>query len=682
MKFVYPEFLWALFALAIPIIIHLFNFRKYKTLYFSSLKFIKHVDQQTRSTQKLKHLLVLCLRLLALACLIFAFAQPFIPAETSSGAGGKPVLAIYIDNSFSMTAKGTEGELLSEAREMARKMINNASLETRILLNTNQMSGLEQRLITKIEALERLDKIEPSPLVRKLDDVLNWQRSYIDNESKTNQKVGTRQYVIFSDFQKASTNFTGIKEDKTSYYYPVLLSPQERANIFVDSVWFSSPIQKISQNNELNIRVVNGGSEDLTNVEMHCEVDGIKRDVFLDIPANQKSTTVINYTEKSGGLKSGKITVNDKQLFWDDDYYFSYFVDNQTSILILNSEQSAAAVSQVYNLEKFYKFQSIDQNAFTLDQLKNVDLVFLNGVNEIPSGMAENLISFAQSGGTIALFPGSKIETNSWNSFLRDLQLPQLGRTISSGTKIDKLIYDDPFFFGMFEKKKENLNLPAVTKAYQTITQGKSSFYELIRMQNGMPLFLRSEGTLNTFLFAGSLDASFGTFTSDALFPSILLRIGEMSQRKSPIALTIGKESYFPLFKKQNGETPIHLKSKTIDFIPQIKQQGLINYISLSGQEALEVLTAGTYDIMDEKKEGILSLNYDRTESATDVFTKDEIVGSLEEQSLKNVSFSEIKEGQSLTKIDIEKPFEYWKMFIILALLFVLSEMLVLKFWK
>lgn len=682
MKFVYPEFLWALFALAIPIIIHLFNFRKYKTLYFSSLKFIKHVDQQTRSTQKLKHLLVLCLRLLALACLIFAFAQPFIPAETSSGAGGKPVLAIYIDNSFSMTAKGTEGELLSEAREMARKMINNASLETRILLNTNQMSGLEQRLITKIEALERLDNIEPSPLVRKLDDVLNWQRSYIDNESKTNQKVGTRQYVIFSDFQKASTNFTGLKEDKTSYYYPVLLSPQEKANIFVDSVWFSSPIQKIGQNNELNIRVVNGGSEDLTNVEMHCEVDGIKRDVFLDIPANQKSTTVINYTEKSGGLKSGKITVNDKQLFWDDDYYFSYFVDNQTSILILNSEQSAAAVSQVYNLEKFYKFQSIDQNAFTLDQLKNVDLVFLNGVNEIPSGMAENLISFAQSGGTIALFPGSKIETNSWNSFLRDLQLPQLGRTISSGTKIDKLIYDDPFFFGMFEKKKENLNLPAVTKAYQTIPQGKSSFYELIRMQNGMPLFLRSEGTLNTFLFAGSLDASFGTFTSDALFPSILLRIGEMSQRKSPIALTIGKESYFPLFKKQNGETPIHLKSKTIDFIPQIKQQGLINYISLSGQEALEVLTAGTYDIMDEKKEGILSLNYDRTESATDVFTKDEIVGSLEEQSLKNVSFSEIKEGQSLTKIDIEKPFEYWKMFIILALLFVLSEMLVLKFWK
>ncbi|MCF8416015.1 MAG: BatA domain-containing protein [Crocinitomicaceae bacterium] len=114
MKFVHPEFLWAFAVLAIPVIIHLFNFRKYKVLYFPSLSFLKFVDQQTRSTQKLKHYLVLALRLLAFSLLIFAFAQPFIPAESST-KGGKPVIALYLDNSFSMTAKGTEGELISEA---------------------------------------------------------------------------------------------------------------------------------------------------------------------------------------------------------------------------------------------------------------------------------------------------------------------------------------------------------------------------------------------------------------------------------------------------------------------------------------------------------------------------------------------------------------------------------------
>ena len=682
MQFVYPEFLWSLFALAIPIIIHLFNFRKYKTLYFSSLKFIKHVDQQTRSTQKLKHLLILFIRLLALTCLIFAFAQPFLPVESRNGSGGKPVLAIYIDNSFSMTAKGTEGELLSEAREMARKMIDKASLDTRILLNTNQMSGIEQRLITKIEALDLLDKIEPTALVRKLDDVLNWQRNFIDKESETTQKIGTRQYVFFSDFQKSTTRFNELTEDKNAFYYPVLLTPQEKSNIYIDSVWFSSPIQKIGQNNELNIRVVNSGKDALTNVELHLDVDGIKRDVFIDIPANNKAATVFNYTEKSGGFKSGELSVNDKQLFWDDDFFFSYFVDKETTVLVVNGEQASSAVSQVYNLEAFYKVTSIDENAFTLDRLNQTDLVFLNGVNEIPSGMSQNLKLFAQSGGTIALFPGTNCKIASWNSLLTDLQMPLLGKVISSGMKIDKLIYDDPFFYGMFEKKKDNLNLPSLTKGYQIIPQGKSAFYELIRFQNGMPLFLRSEGAINTFLFASSLDPSFGTFTSDALFPSIVLRIGEMSQRKSPISLIIGQESFYPLYKKQSGETPIHLKNQKIDFIPQVQKQGLINYISLSGQEALEMLTAGTYDVVDEKKEAVLSLNFDRIESSTECFVKNEIISALENESLKHVSFNEISQGQSITKIDIEKPFEYWKLFIILTLLFFLSEMLVLKFWK
>lgn len=682
MKFVYPEFLWSLFALAIPIIIHLFNFRKYKTLYFSSLKFIKHVDQQTRSTQKLKHLLVLFMRLLALACLIFAFAQPFIPVENSTKQGGKPVLAIYIDNSFSMTAKGTEGELLSEAREMARQIIEKTNLDTRILLTTNALSGLEQRLITKVEALEQLDKIEPIALTRQIDDVLNWQRSFLDNQHQTVQRLGVRQYLCFSDFQKQTARFSALSEDKGGFYYPIKLTPQDQSNLYIDSVWFSSPIQKIGENNELNVRVINSGKEDITNVELSFESGSIKRDVFLDIEAGGKSTVLINYTEKSGGNKSGRLSLNDKQLFWDDEYYFSYFVDDQTKVLVINGDNATSAVNQVYSLEKHYSLTTINLSSFTLDQLNQTDLVFLNSLDEIPSAMSENLVSFVRSGGTLALFPGAKINVESWNRLLKELALPLLGRTIISGVKIDKLNYEDPFFYGMFEKKKENLNLPSISKAYQVTLTGKSSFYELIRMQNGLPLFLRSDGNLNTFLFTSSLLEEFGTFTSDALFPSITLRIGEMSQRKAPIFLVIGKESLFPLYKKSSSETPIHLKNEKTDFIPQTKQQDLMTYISLSGREALENLEAGTYEIIDEGSKGILSLNYDRSESKMDTYSKDEIIDQMENEGIQNVSFSEISEGQSLTKIDIEKPFEYWKVFILLALLFLIAEMLILKFWK
>ena len=61
MQFVHPSFLWALGLLAIPIIIHLFKFRRFKTVYFSNVAFLKQIQQESTNRNKLKHLLVLSL---------------------------------------------------------------------------------------------------------------------------------------------------------------------------------------------------------------------------------------------------------------------------------------------------------------------------------------------------------------------------------------------------------------------------------------------------------------------------------------------------------------------------------------------------------------------------------------------------------------------------------------------
>src|ERR1700749_154283 len=104
MQFLHPGYLYALSAIAVPIIVHLFNFRRYKTVYFSNVKFLREVKEETTSRSRLKHLLVLAARLLALTFLVLAFAQPFIPNKRNTGAGGRRLISFYIDNSFSMNA--------------------------------------------------------------------------------------------------------------------------------------------------------------------------------------------------------------------------------------------------------------------------------------------------------------------------------------------------------------------------------------------------------------------------------------------------------------------------------------------------------------------------------------------------------------------------------------------------
>jgi len=65
MQFLYPSFLYALLALAIPIIIHLFFFRRFKKVYFTNVRFLKEIKEETSARQRLKNLLVLLMRLLA-----------------------------------------------------------------------------------------------------------------------------------------------------------------------------------------------------------------------------------------------------------------------------------------------------------------------------------------------------------------------------------------------------------------------------------------------------------------------------------------------------------------------------------------------------------------------------------------------------------------------------------------
>ncbi|MFY7669244.1 MAG: BatA domain-containing protein [Crocinitomicaceae bacterium] len=679
MEFVHPEFLWLLFFLLIPIIIHLFHFRRHKTLFFPSLKFLKYVQQEQKSTQKLKHLLVLVSRLLAMAFLIICFAQPFIGTSKNNSAG-KSVLAIYIDNSFSMTAKGTEGELLSEAKELTRRILKDAEPETHILLATNKLDGIEQRLITKVEALDYLEKIESTPIRRNLQDVLNWQKEFIDRENQENFNLAVRQYVFLSDFQKNQFETDKLKVDENAFYYPIQITPQEISNLLIESVWFASPIHKKDEPNEFFVQVKNLSENDIVNAELSMQAGSQKRTLFIDIPAKKSAVANFQITNNKSGLVEGKVSVNDKQLFWDDDFYFSYNVAASAGVLILNGEDASPSVNRVYGIESFYKIKSISDMSFTREELKGTDLIVLNGLNEISSGLASELVDFKNQGGSIFIFPGSKVNSNDYGNFLNELGLPTLSAVAREGTKIDKVEYKDPFFKNVFEKENTSLNLPSVTKCYGLPNFRQSTIFPLITLRNGSPLLLRTNESV--YLYSSSLNTEFGNFTENALFPTILLRAGEFSKRNLPLYATIGKENKLMLFEDFADETPLKLVNKEFEYIPIVSKNGLAVNISISGPEAIEKLKSGNYVIKTDSPINGIALNYDRAESEMNYVSKEDVETKLKEQGVKNINFNSVENGQSVTMVDLQKPKEYWRLFLLLALLFVLCEMALLRFWK
>jgi hypothetical protein len=146
MQFKHPEILYFLFLLVIPVLVHLFQLRKFKKEYFTNVKLLKELAIQTRKSSKIKKYLLLASRLLLLASLILAFAQPFFKAIDSESKNNE--LFVVVDNSFSMQAKGQKGELLKRA---VQDLLEHAPEDLQLSVVTNS----EDFWNTNIKSIEK-----------------------------------------------------------------------------------------------------------------------------------------------------------------------------------------------------------------------------------------------------------------------------------------------------------------------------------------------------------------------------------------------------------------------------------------------------------------------------------------------------------------------------------------------
>ena len=234
MQFLFPGFLLALGFLAIPVIIHLFNFRRYKTVYFSNVKFLREVKEETASRSKLKHLIVLASRLLALSFLVFAFAQPYLPNKKNQVSAGKKFVSIYVDNSFSMNAISGGRSLLDKAKLAAKEIAAGYSADDQFQLLSNDFQGKQQRLVGKEEFKNLVDEVEISPAVRTFAEIGKRQKDALSRGNNKNQLA-----YLLSDFQK---NMGELALDSLVTYNLIPLAADAQSNIYIDSCWFNEPV--------------------------------------------------------------------------------------------------------------------------------------------------------------------------------------------------------------------------------------------------------------------------------------------------------------------------------------------------------------------------------------------------------------------------------------------------------
>ena len=668
MQFLYPAFLWALTALSIPIILHLFYFRRYKKVYFSNLKFLREVTEETSARNRLRNFLILLARLLAMAFLILAFAQPIIPLADTLKAGIRNV-SVFVDNSFSMQSFGEELSLFDRARQKAQEVIKGYGEADRFQVIGHELSTAQTQWVGREEALLRLEELEYTPVVKPLSVVAGRQKQSFAREE------GVPVAWMISDFQKSIFDLS-VSDTAQKINLLPLKGVQEK-NVAIDTAWFESPVLTLNQNAALHFTVRNYANEDADNIRVTIDMDGQERpEGTMDLPSGQQVTDTSMITVLKGGWHHLAIRISDYPVTFDDTYFITFYVPEFLKVLSINENNPNPRIGAVFGNDNYFVYENANSTNIPYDRIEEHNLIILNELTSIPSGLIAALKQYTEEGGNVLFIPSASALPAQYTSFLQQAGASEFtswkeGERIGGRINTEAFVYKD-----VFTRTSPNMRLPKVQGSFTTATSGTKG-QSLIAFRDG--------GDLATFLPSGKgsycvlsspLDEKINDLVlQPELFVPLLYKLSIYASDFSRLSYVIGQDQLIPIDNTLLSKDKEVKVVGPVEFIPGITPLGSKLLIDVQGQ----INVSGIYDvIMDERVIHSFAFNYDRKESNLEITDFEILPDSTglkvwtepDETDLTEL-ISSHQQGKKL-----------WKWCILLALLFLAAEIALIRLWK
>lgn len=642
MHFKHPELLYALFFLIIPLLVHLFQLRKFKKEKFTNVKFLRKASLQTRKSAQLKKWLILCTRILLLTAIIFAFAQPYFPSERG-GDGSPGEIVLYLDNSYSMQARGSNGILL---RRSIQELLENFPRETSFSLITNDS---EFRNVTIENLQKELQQLSYSPVQP------NPQVLALKAESLFSNAAGTRDFIAISDFQDRGSS-EDIFPQKEINTRAVQLKPQSTLNITVDTVFVS---ERTLDETTLEMRIsASGDPAKEVPVSLYNDENLIARKM-LELGEDLSAET--SFSIPSSELTRGKVAIDDAGLPFDNQLFFSINKHDPVRVIVINNANDAF-LQRIFTTPQF-KLRSFPENQVDFNVLTSAGLIVLNEPEEISSPLAGTLRNLLQEDVYLLIIPAAAADLSTYNAFFRENALPLFEKQIDQEKLITNISYSHPLYKGVFDEEVHNFQYPKVQQFFSTRRNGTP----VLSYENGQPFLFQKD---NSFVFTAALNRENSNFQMAPLIVPTLYNIGNLALESSRLYYTLGTSAKVDINIPVGRDEILKVASSDYSFIP--RQQNFQNKVELKFEESPE--EPGHYSVVrDSSMLEVLSFNVNRSESRL----KYKKIDALEGVTLNNSVSEALQQIESENDIDT-----LWKWFVIFGVFLIICEIFILKFLK
>lgn len=541
MTFLTPLFLLGLAALAVPVLIHLTQRERARVVEFPSLMFLRKIPHESVKRRRIRDWLLLALRAAALACLVAAFARPFVRgSELSAAGGGAREIVVLLDRSYSMS----RGDTWARAQEAARAALQDVTGLDRISLLTFA-SGAEVILRSSADVsrvIAEIDSARPSAATTRYAPALKLVSSLLAESN-----LPRREVILVSDFQRA-----GWQPDEAfrlpagSRFTPVPIAPAAAANLSVTPL----AVQRVPGDGPPRVTITAGftnrGDTPATDVPLALEVDGraVQSARLSAAPASAASTTFAPIALPPAGLRIA-IRLPDDAIAADNAFHAIVAPPQVVAAMLVGSGgrgERDLFLTRALAIGDRPRFEVTTHGpeALTPDALARTRLVILQDV-ALDAGLGTRLRTFVEGGGglVLALGPRSTVPAADW------LPVTIAGtedRTRGAAAKLGAFDYGHPVF--------EPFRLPrsgdfSTTRVYgYRLVTARAGTATLARFDGGAPALVEGiVGRGRVLVWATSLDQSWNDMALKPVYLPFVHQLARQAAgyREPPGWVTVGQ---------------------------------------------------------------------------------------------------------------------------------------------
>lgn len=666
----------ALAAAALPILIHLFNKRKTKTVPFSSLRFLKMLESKRIRQLRIYEFLLILIRTLFIVALVLAFARPTLESNYTGGDGADVTAIIVLDDSYSMQTYSSSSSYFQQSKSLLKRILSTFSDDDKVfILLPGQLSDSSAAI--DLKRTQFVDALEPGLGRSDFEHVLLRAEKIFKEQIDFNQEL----YFI-SDFR---INQNQLHDSLLAFCnrqhirFIGLDMAQEQAfkNVGIDTAFISTQIAE--QNKPINIVVRLRNHFELDSLETRVHLfQGDQRLAMQSVKLSPAGLTDIElaFIPRKEGLLPLHLELDNDDLDADNFYYLQTSVSGKTSVLFVapKLQVTLETALNTLNEQSLMDIKIISFADYTQADLNAYDLLVLY---DPPAQILQNnykLSAYCAQDNALIIIPGKQSQPQMLNALMQSLSGTEPFRPLKSANNKRAFFSPQsdwanlPMFKTLFSNPETKIFLPEFYKYYPLQPAGRG----ILKFHNDdvlLTLYPLKNSTQYCYLFSSSFEPEWTNLALNGIFVPFLHRLFSIAGH--------AKQNESSTTNEQMIKIPLPALHSERDLILITPDASSYPLNVQSGRDGLSTviyppLKPGHYWIKQQNLNlSLFSVNYGAGELERPYFdfasSLDEMVKLIPSPNLEK-TIQQRRNGQEL-----------WLIFAALAFLLLVFEILIIK---